>query len=78
MAGEQPVLELALALVSKTPETKVEGSVVEIEAPASQVEGVVVDSTEGSDDDTKNIDIEEENIINHPTKPSHVDFKIHE
>jgi hypothetical protein len=75
MVEEQPVPELALVLASKTLETKVQGSVVETEATASQAEGVVVDSTEGSDDDTKNIDIEEENIIIHPIKPSHVDFK---
>jgi hypothetical protein len=56
-------------------ETKDESSIVAAEAIAPQVEDVVVDPTEGSEDDNNDIDIEEDNTMIRPTKPSHVDFK---
>jgi hypothetical protein len=45
------------------------------EATAPQDEDVVVDPTEASEDDSDDIDIEEDNTIIRPTKPSHVDFE---
>jgi hypothetical protein len=75
MAGEQLVPELALVLALETPETRVESSFVVAEATAPQVEGAATNPTEGSADDIEDIDIEEDNAIICPTKPSHVDFR---
>jgi hypothetical protein len=44
------------------------------EAIGSQVDADVADPPEGSREDSENINIEEDNTIICPTKPSHVDF----
>lgn len=61
---------MSLAPSSDALETKIEDFSLAIEATASLTEAVVVDPSE----DSNEIDIEEDDAIIHPTKPSHVDF----
>jgi hypothetical protein len=74
MAGKQVAHELALVLASDAPETKVESLAVVAEATVLQYGGTVADPSKGSSDDNDDIDIEEDNTIICPTKPSHIDF----
>jgi hypothetical protein len=75
MTRERSTPELDLAPTSKTPETRVAMSIVAVKAAAPQAKGVVVNLDEGSEDDSEDIGIEEDNTIIRPTKLSHVDFK---
>jgi hypothetical protein len=51
-------------------QAKIKDSTEATEATTCQTEATIVDPSEGSGD----IDIEEDNTIIRPTKPSHVDF----
>lgn len=75
MTRERSTPELDLAPTSKTPETRVARSIVAVKAAAPQAKGVVANLDEGSEDDSEDIGIEEDNTIIRPTKLSHVDFK---
>lgn len=66
-------LELYLLPLSDAPESKVEDLTMSTEAIGSQFDGDVADPPEGSRGDSENINIEEDNTIICPTKPSHVD-----
>lgn len=72
---ESTTPELALVLSLKTLETKIESLVIAAEATAPQAEGAIADPIEGSNDDSEDINIEDDNTIIHPMKPSHVDFR---
>jgi hypothetical protein len=74
MVGEQLVSEMALVLVSDAPKVRKEGSIVVAKATVPCAKDAVVDPAEGSDDDSEDIYIEEDNKIIRPKKPSHVDF----
>jgi hypothetical protein len=70
MVGEQRVAEMSLTPSSDAPEAWVEGFALTTGATVSQAEAGSMNPFEDSD----NIDIDEDNIIICPTKPSHVDF----
>jgi hypothetical protein len=74
MMGEQPFSKIALVPTLDPPKARGEGSVVVAKAIVPCAEDIVVDPTEGADDDSKDIDIEEDNNTIRPTKPSHVDL----
>jgi hypothetical protein len=74
MVGEHAAPDLALVLSLDVPESKAKNLAVATETTTSHAEAAT-DPYEGLDEDITDIDIEEDNIIICPTKPSHVDFR---
>jgi hypothetical protein len=70
MAVEQHIAETSMTPSSDVPETRVEEFSSTVGATASQAKADSMNPSEDSD----NIDIEEDNTIIWPTKPSHVNF----
>jgi hypothetical protein len=70
MDEEQHVAKMSLTPSSDVPETRVEEFASKMGATASQAEAGSMNPFK----DSYNIDIEEDNTIIRPTKPSHVDF----
>lgn len=74
MVGEQPVFEQALVLALGAPEARGEGSIVVDKAIVPCAKNDAVDLANRLDDDSEDIDMEDDNNIIYPMKPSHVDF----
>jgi hypothetical protein len=74
MVGEHAAPDLALVLSLDVLESKAKNLVVATETTASHAEAAT-DPSKGLGEDITDIDIEEDNIIIRPTKPSHVDFR---
>jgi hypothetical protein len=63
MTGEQPVFELTLMLASNAPKAKEGASIAGAEATMTSIVGATVDPAEGSDDDSEDIVIKEDNNL---------------
>jgi hypothetical protein len=70
MDREQSISEVLLAPLLDAPEARLDDLIEATEATTCQTEDATVDPSE----DNKDIYIEEDNTIIHPTKSSHVDF----
>jgi hypothetical protein len=71
---EKPVFEQALVFALGAPEARREGSTVVAKAIVPRAKHDAVDPAKRLDDDSEDIDIEDDNNIIYPMKPSHVDF----